>query len=156
MLPKYSIFTRKDSKVILNQDFLYFLGSGLKTMKKNSNWKVNLDRWLFSFHQEVIKAGVIGKKLLTASRTNAHLKETYEELGRLLEKGIESGEVEWDSAKIRALLHTARACKKDLEHLEKQVYKIKFSAGPKGPEDISKKLPDYSSDNDDKENKDKS
>jgi hypothetical protein len=108
-------------------------------MKKNTNWKIHLNRWFFSFHQEVIKAGVIGKKLLTASRTNAHLKDTYEELGRLLEKGVESGEVDWDSTKIRALLHTAKACKKDLEHIEKQVYKIKFSAGPKGPEDISRR-----------------
>jgi hypothetical protein len=95
----------------------------------------------------VIKAGVIGRKLLTASRTNAHLKDTYEELGRLLEKGIESGEIEWDSAKVRALLHTANACKKDLEHIEKQVYKIKFSAGPKGPEDISLKITDESKNN---------
>lgn len=96
-------------------------------MKKNSNWKINLNSWLFSFHQEAIKAGVIGKKLLTASRTNAHLKNTYEELGRLLEKGIESGEVDWDSSKMRALLHTVKACKKDLEHIENQVNKVKFS-----------------------------
>ena len=116
-------------------------------MKKKSNWKANLNRYFFHFHQEVIKAGVIGKKLLTASRTNSHLKDTYEELGRLLEKGIESGEVDWDSAKVRALLHTIKACKKDLEHIEKQVYKIKFAAGPKGPEDISRKLPEYNSEN---------
>ena len=109
------------------------------TMKKKSTWKTNLNRWLFGFQQEVLKAGVIGKKLLTASRTNSHLKDTYEELGRLLEKGVESGEINWDSAKMRSLLHTAKACKKDLDHIEKQVYKIKFSAGPKGPEDISER-----------------
>lgn len=119
-------------------------------MKNNSNWKIKLNHWFFNFHQEVIKTGVIGKKLLTASRTNAHLKETYEELGRLLEKGMESGEVEWDSAKIRALLHAAKACKKDLEHIENQVYKIKFSSSPKCPQDISRQMPDYSSDRDDK------
>ena len=39
-------------------------------------WKANLNRWFFNFHQEIIKTGVIGKKLLTASRTNAHLKDT--------------------------------------------------------------------------------
>ncbi|MFA6236690.1 MAG: hypothetical protein WC635_05120 [Bacteriovorax sp.] len=120
------------------------------TMKNNSNWKIKLNHWFFNFHQEVIKTGVIGKKLLTASRTNAHLKDTYEELGRLLEKGIASGEVEWDSAKVRTLLHTVEACKKDLEHIEKQVYKIKFESGPKCPQDISRQIPDYSSDRDDK------
>lgn len=148
MLPKYPIFTRKEAKVIIdNTDFFW---QWINKMKQNSKWKVYLNRWFLSFHQEAIKAGVIGKKLLTASRTNAHLKDTYEELGRLLEKGIESGEVDWDSKKVRALLHTAKACKKDLEHIEKQVYKIKFSTGPKGPEDISRNLPDYSSDDDHK------
>ncbi len=109
-------------------------------MKKKSDWKFRLNQMFFSFHREVIKTSVIGKKMLTASRTNAHLKETYEELGRLLEQGIDSKEIEWDSAKIRALLHSAKACKKDLEEIEKQVYKIKFSAGPKAPQDISEQL----------------
>jgi hypothetical protein len=116
-------------------------------MENNSNWKAKLNRFFFSFHQEVIKTSVIGKKLLTASRTNAHLKDTYEELGRLLEKGIDSGEVEWDTSKVRALLHTVRACKKDLEEIENQVHRIKFSAVPKAPQDIAKQLPDYSKKN---------
>ncbi|RPJ73354.1 MAG: hypothetical protein EHM20_12365 [Alphaproteobacteria bacterium] len=122
-------------------------------MKKDSNWKIIMEHWLFNVHQQVINTGVIGKKLLTASKTNSHLKETYEELGRLLEKGIKAGEVEWDSAKVRALLNTADACKKDLEHIEKQVYKIKFASGPKCPQDISRQIPDYSSDNDEKDSK---
>ena len=129
MLPNYWIFT---SAVIREYTSL---------MKKNSNWKAVLNRFLFSFHQEVIKTSVIGKKMLTASRTNAHLKDTYEELGRTLEKGLETGEVQWDSTKVKALLNTVRACKKDLEEIERQVYKIKFSSGPKAPQDISAQLP---------------
>lgn len=125
MLSNNSFFTRKESKVILK----------LMSLNNNSNWKHKLNHWLFNFHQEVIKTSVIGKKMLTASRTNAHLKETYEELGKLLEKAIENGEVQWDSAKMRALLHTIKACKKDLEEIEKQVHRIKFASGP---EDISK------------------
>lgn len=117
--------------------------------RNNSNWKAKLNRLLFGFQQEVIRTSVIGKKMLTASRTNAHLKDTYEELGRLLEKGIESGEVEWDSAKVRALLHSVRACKKDLEEIERQVHKIKFSAGPKCPQDIAG-ISDNSKSTDDK------
>ena len=116
-------------------------------MNNKSNWKSTLNRIFFSFHQEVIKTSVIGKKMLTASRTNAHLKETYEELGILLEKAIDSGEVRWDSAKVRALLHTVKACKKDLEEIDRQVYKIKFAAGPKAPQDISKQISGINSDN---------
>lgn len=110
----------------------------MQNQNNHSDWKAKLNRLFFGFQQEVIKTSVIGKKMLTASRTNAHLKETYEELGRLLEKGIESGEIECDSARIRALLHTVRACKKDLEEIERQVHKIKFSAGPKCPQDIAR------------------
>ncbi len=106
-------------------------------MKKESNWKKWLSHCLANFYQELIKTSVIGKKLLTASRTNAHLKETYEELGRLLESGIESGEVKWESAKVQSLLHIIKACKSDLEDLERQVHKIKFSSGPKCPQDLS-------------------
>lgn len=75
-----------------------------------------------------MKTTAIGKKMLTASRTNANLKDTYEELGRLLESGVESGQVDWDSPKMRALLHTVKACKKDLEEIEKKMNKIKFTA----------------------------
>jgi hypothetical protein len=104
-------------------------------MTKKTNWKTKLNFWLLNFHQEVKKTSTIGKKMLTASRTNAYLTETYIELGKLLERGVESGEVDWDSPKLRSLLHTVKACKKDLEDIEKQVNKIKFSSGP---QDISK------------------
>lgn len=108
-------------------------------MSKRSNWKGRFHHWIFSFHQEVIKTSAIGKKMVTASRTNAHLKDTYEELGRLLERAVENEEVHWDSAKMRSLLHTIKACKQDLEDIEKQVNKLRFSSGP---EDISKKYLD--------------
>jgi hypothetical protein len=68
-------------------------------MKKHSRLKYKLSYWLFNFHREFLKTTAIGKKMLTASRTNAHLKDTYENLGRLLEKGVENGEVDWDSPK---------------------------------------------------------
>jgi hypothetical protein len=95
-------------------------------MKKRSNLKVKFNFWWLNFHKELLKTSAIGKKMLTAGRTNAHLKDTYEELGRLLERGVENGEVDWDSPKMRALLHTIKACKKDLEELERKMNKIKF------------------------------
>jgi hypothetical protein len=95
-------------------------------MKKHSKIKYKLSYWFFNFHREIMRTTAIGKKMLTASRTNAHLKDTYEQLGRLLEKGIENGEVDWDSPRIRALLHSIKACKKDLEEIEKKLNKLKF------------------------------
>ena len=104
-------------------------------MGNQQNWKRKINYWFLNVHQEILRTSVIGKKLLTASRTNAHLKETYEELGRLAEKEIEQGLLEWDSPKANSYLHTIRACKKDLAEIDKQVHKIKFASGP---EDISK------------------
>ncbi len=104
-------------------------------MTKQKNWKRKINYWFFNIHQEVLKTSLIGKKLLTASRTNSHLKETYEELGRLAEKDIDQKILEWDSPKARAYLHTIKACKHDLAEIEKQVNRIKFASGP---EDISK------------------
>jgi hypothetical protein len=97
-------------------------------MKKRSQLKGKFNFWLLNVHKEIMKTTAIGKKMLTASRTNAHLKDTYEELGRLLERGVENGEVDWDSPKMRALLHTIKACKKDLEEIERKMNKIKFMA----------------------------
>ncbi len=97
-------------------------------MKKKSQLKYKFNFWFLNLHKELLKTSAIGKKMLTASRTNAHLKDTYEELGKLLEKGVENGEVDWDSPKMRALLHTIKACKKDLEEIEKKMNKIKFPA----------------------------
>ncbi len=97
-------------------------------MKKRSKIKDKFDFWFLSFHKEIMKTSAIGKKMLTASRTNAHLKDTYEELGKLLERGVENGEVDWDSPKMRALIHTIKACKRDLHDLEKKMNKIKFQS----------------------------
>ncbi|MBC7712175.1 MAG: hypothetical protein H7177_02485 [Rhizobacter sp.] len=97
-------------------------------MKKQSKLKGRFNFWLLNFHKEVMKTSAIGKKMLTASRTNAHLKDTYEELGKLLERGVENGEVDWDSPKMRALIHTIKACKRDLEDIERKMNRIKFQS----------------------------
>ena len=99
-------------------------------MKKKSQLKGKFNFWLLNFHKELMKTSAIGKKMLSASRTNAHMKDTYEELGKLLEKAVENGEVDWDSPKMRALLHTIKACKKDLSEIEEKMNKIKFQALP--------------------------
>ncbi len=96
-------------------------------MKKRSQLKGKINFWLLNFHKEIKKTTEMGKKMLTASRINTQMKDTYEELGKLLEKGVDSGEVDWDSPKLRALLYDIKACKKDLEEIEQAMNNIKFS-----------------------------
>lgn len=98
------------------------------TVKKSVKLKNKFNFWFLNIHKELLKTSEIGKKMLTAGRTNAHLKETYEELGKLLERGVDSGDVDWDSPRLRALLHAVKACKRDLEEIENKMNKIKFRA----------------------------
>lgn len=100
--------------------------------QKNNN---GIREMISQFQQEIVKTGVIGKKMLTASRTNAHLKETYEDLGRLVYEALKKEEFEWSHPRLKQMLQTIEACKKDLEEIEDQVQKIKFASAP---EDISK------------------
>ncbi len=99
-------------------------------MKQAPKWKFKFNQFLTECQSELVKTTTIGKKMITAGKTNSTLHETYEEIGRIVEKMVEKGEMEIDHPRIRALLSTAKACRKDLEEIEKQVNKIKFSSGP--------------------------
>lgn len=105
------------------------------SIRQQKNGSSGIKEMISQFQKEIVKTGVIGKKMLTASRTNAHLKETYEELGRLVCEGIKKGELEWSHPRLKQMLQTIEACQKDLEEIEEQVQKIKFASAP---EDISK------------------
>ncbi len=107
-------------------------------MSNQKNIKNKWHNFLGNLKTEILRTSVIGKKLLTAGRTNSHLKDTYEELGRIIEQKVDLGEIEIDDAKVRSLIHTIKACKKDLKEIEDQVNKIRFAPSP---EDISKRLP---------------
>ena len=96
-------------------------------MKKRSQLKGKFNFWLLNFHKEFKKTTEMGKKMLTASRINTHMKDTYEELGKLLEKGVDNGDVDWDSPKLRTLMSDIKACKRDLEEIERAMNNIKFS-----------------------------
>lgn len=109
------------------------LGARMRQPKNNSQ---GIREMISQFQQEVVKTGIIGKKMLTASRTNAHLKETYEELGRLAFEALKKEEFEWYHPRLKHMMQTIEACQKDLEEIENQVQKIKFSSAP---EDISRK-----------------
>jgi hypothetical protein len=110
-------------------------------MSRQRNIKKKFSQIVFNLHQEILRTSSIGKKMLSAGRTNAHLRECYEELGRLIETKIDSNDTSLEDAKVRLLVSSIKACKKDLKEIEEQVNRIKFSPCP---EDISKKLP-YSS-----------
>ncbi|MFT6068340.1 MAG: hypothetical protein ACJAT2_000107 [Bacteriovoracaceae bacterium] len=104
-------------------------------MQKQHGWQSRFQEILQTCQDEVKRTTEIGKKMLTASRTNTSLHEAYEELGHLAAKSIASGDLKWEDPKVTEILGTIKECEKDLESIEEEVNKIKFSAGPV---DISK------------------
>lgn len=89
-----------------------------------------------SCHEEIKKTTSIGKKMLSASKTNTDLHQTYEELGNLAYNMIKSGELEWNHRKVHDLVKQVDILEEELAEIEEEVKKLKVSSGP---EDISTK-----------------
>ena len=94
---------------------------------QREEWKSRLRKLMREAQDEISKATVIGKKMLTASQTNSNLHESYEELGRMAAKHLKSGILEWENSRVSELLEEIEAYEKDLHLIEKEVQDIKVS-----------------------------
>jgi uncharacterized protein YicC (UPF0701 family) len=99
-------------------------------MNQNQAWKEKVQEIFQTCSDEIKKTTEIGMKMLSASKTNSQLHESYEELGHLVYKAMKNNEVEWDNARAKELLALIMSCKKDLKDLEEEVVKIKESHPP--------------------------
>lgn len=90
-------------------------------------WKERVQELFQTCSDEIKRTTEIGKKMLSASKTNTSLHESYEELGKLVASALENDSLKWDEPKAQELLNTIKNCQKDLETLEDEVNKIKFS-----------------------------
>ena len=93
-------------------------------MQKNQEWKSKVQEFFQSAQDEFKRTTEIGRKMLTASKTNSNLHEAYEELGMLVAKEIKKGKLKWDNARVKELLCQINDCEKDLETIESEVKKI--------------------------------
>ena len=121
-------------------------------MQKNQEWKHKVQELFQTAQDEFKRTTEIGKKMLSASKTNSDLHEAYEELGVLAAKDIESGELEWSNPRVKELLGQIKDCEKNLEDIETEVKKIKFASGPM---DIGSKTPNQDSKNTESSTEDK-
>lgn len=94
----------------------------------NQEWKTKLQKLMRDCQDEISKATVIGKKMISASQTNTNLHESYEELGRLAAKHLRSGILEWENPRVNELLAEIEKCEADLHVIEKEVQKIKIKS----------------------------
>lgn len=92
---------------------------------QKEEWKTKIKKIVDDCSQELSKATVIGKKMLTASHTNSLLNEKYQELGQLAAKHLKSGILEWENPKVSELLEEINSYEEQLHLMEKDVSKIK-------------------------------
>ncbi len=100
-------------------------------MNKNTEWKSKFTEIVQTCQSELKRTTDIGKRMLSASKTNTTLHESYEEIGTLVVKALKNGELQWDNPRVNEILNTIKGCEKDLELMEKEVNHIRFSESDK-------------------------
>ena len=96
-------------------------------MQKNPDWRVRMQEIFQVCQEEVKRTTEIGKKMLTASKTNTGLHEAYEELGIFTAEALKNGDLQWDEPKVARLLETISNCEKDLRSIQDEVNDIRFA-----------------------------
>jgi hypothetical protein len=96
-------------------------------MDTSSPWKAKVHSILQACQEEFKRTTQIGKKMLSASKVNTCLRESYEELGKYTAECLEKNELQWDNGRAQELLQTIQECRKTLEEIEGEVNQIKFS-----------------------------
>ena len=106
----------------------------MKSNKNKGKWKAVLQEMMSNVQGEIKKTTDIGIKMFSASKTNSCLKDSYEELGRLVAKELNEDRLDWKHTKLEVLLKTITDCEESLVEIEKNMNKVRFSSGP---EDVS-------------------
>lgn len=91
----------------------------------DNGWKERFNYFLKNCHDEFRKTTVIGKKMISASRINNSLRESYVELGMLTVEAIRNSELDWDSRRARELLEMISSYEEDLKTMEIEVEDLK-------------------------------
>lgn len=94
-------------------------------MKSERDWKAEINSFLKMLQVEVKKTTEIGKRMLTASKTNSGLHESFEELGRKTYKSLKDKSLIWENADVQELVTLIEVQEKDLENIEVDLKKIK-------------------------------
>lgn len=97
-------------------------------MQHDAPWKSKVQELFQVCQDEIKRTTSIGKKMLSASKTNACLQEAYKELGYLACQALDKKKIEWDDSQALKLMETIASCKKILEDMEGEVNNIKKSS----------------------------
>ena len=99
---------------------------GLIMPQKNSrDNKHKMQEFINACQNELKKTTRLGIKMLSASRANTELHESYEILGRITARAIRAGELEWRDGRVKILLNDIKELEEILERCEEEVVEIK-------------------------------
>ncbi len=98
-------------------------------MEKQNDWRTKFQDIFQTCSEELKKTTEIGKKMLSASKTNSTLHEAYEELGVMAAEAIKKNEISWENERVKKILKTIEGCESDLKDIENQVNDIRFAEG---------------------------
>jgi hypothetical protein len=96
-------------------------------MPSEAPWKAKVQDILKVCQGEIKRTTEIGKKMLSASKTNSGLHAAYEELGQYVVNQIRAGKMDCDGEFVTNLMKTIEEYEKDLETIENEVNDIKAS-----------------------------
>ncbi len=91
----------------------------------NETWRKKALGVLQVCENELRRTTAIGMKMIHASRASTELHDTYEEMGKIVAKMIESGELKSPSSRIDNLMARAKELEVLLGDMEGQVSELK-------------------------------
>ena len=94
---------------------------------EQTDWKSKFNELLDTCQNELKKTTQIGKKMLSASQSNAELQDTYKALGLIFKKYLDEGLVKVENPEVDKLLATAAKLEADMEGFESDVQTLKKS-----------------------------
>ena len=92
---------------------------------ENEKWKEKFNDFITTCQGELKKTTAIGKKMLSASRINTELHETFEALGKHAREQIRQEKLQWEDERVEQLLKKIESCERSLEEFEGHVQDIK-------------------------------
>ena len=92
---------------------------------EQTDWKSKFHELLDTCQNELKKTTQIGKKMLSATQSNAELQDTYKALGLIFKQCLDEGSIKVDNPEVTELLATAAKLEADLEGFESDVQTLK-------------------------------
>lgn len=91
----------------------------------NGQWTSRFQELVQACQTELKKTTQIGMKMLSASQSNTHLKELYEELGQLAVQELNAKNLTWVNDEVTSICEKITHLREELKKFEKDVQDIK-------------------------------